>query len=274
VAALGLLGLGLAFWLLLPTAGPGLAWGSIRPSDAGGQVGLGANAALGARTGRQLASTVGQPRPDTGGYQAYGWIEHGEYGLDQDGVQIAFAITSLEGDEAADGDQAGGQKAIEGLGLIWNYPAGLDVSFEIPPGSDGPLALTSSQIATAGLTRVETARLPATFVDRDAGAAGSGGTGAPTVPPEGATHPGTVTFLVEGSNGTFGSSVIDQTFTPAGAGWSVSYRSARAEVSRLAQLSVSLDCPELGIFQLVVADWDSDHVELFHGSVLSILVTQ
>jgi hypothetical protein len=184
-------------------------------------------------------------------YQAYGWLYHGDQDADPSGIQLAFAIT---------GQQGPAPPAIRAVGAVWNELAGQDVTFEIPGGLSSSLLLAPDQLNVDGLPGLQTARLPARFTDRSD----------PQTP---TSHLGTVTFVLEGAGDVYGFQPIDSRFAPEGAGWSVEFRSAGAVLSRLARLSVSLDCPDLGIFQLAVSDWEGDYAELFYGLPLSIEVS-
>jgi hypothetical protein len=182
---------------------------------------------------------------DADAYQAFGWIDH-NYAAADSGEQLAFGVT-------VDGQ---GRVAIEAFGLLWNRQAGLDVSFAIPEGLLEPLALDPDDLAGAALAHLETAQIPATFTDR---------TGIDQT-----TYAGTVTFAVEGAGDINGSASVDRLFSGGDQAWSAEFQAATAEQWRLAQASVSLDCPALGIFQQVVSDWDNDFVELFAGSSLQM----
>jgi hypothetical protein len=293
VAVLAVLGVGVAIWLLAAVSGPDQVSGStgaVAPGGGGGPSysagsggsqrpssptvsggpGAGPSGAAG-RSGwagqpilaagivheggslgpasgdaASSAGAAGDSAADAGSVQALGWMYHGDYGVDQSGVQFAFGII-----------RAAGVPAIEAAGLVWNEPAGLDVTFEIPPGLSTPMVLEPDQIEGSGLAGLQTARLAVTFWDRS---------------PDGnsTAHAGTIVLLLEGAGDAFGLSAVDESFAPETGLWSVDYTASVSEISRLAQASLTLDCPDLGIFQLVVSDWDSDHAELFQGSPLSI----
>ena len=167
--------------------------------------------------------------------------------MDESGEQMAFGITRA-GDAPA---------AIEAYGILWNRAAGLDVTFEIPEGLADVLPLGADQLTGTGLDRLATTRIPATFTDRTDGLQTN-------------THPGTATFVIEGAGDVNGLTSIAESFVPETQDWGADFLATTATKWRLAQASISLDCPELGIFQEVVADWETDLAQIYYGTPLSI----
>jgi len=179
--------------------------------------------------------------------QAFGWLYHHEYPLDESGEQIAFGITR----------DAGGLVSIQALGFLWNRAAGLDVRFEIPAGLTTLLPLPVGRVSSdRQLSGLRTEPVPTTFIDRS----GDGGS---------SSHAGTVTFEVEGAGDVWDEMPIEERFSPYAGGW-IAFFSGVADSWRLAMVTISFDCPDLGIFQLAVSDWENDFVEIFEGPPLQV----
>ena len=150
-----------------------------------------------------------------------------------------------------------GAATVKLYGVVWNLPAGLDASFTIPDDLSAAYPIAAGQLAGAGLERLEITRIPATFTDRS-------GTSTPS------THPGTITLLVEGASEIDDLGTVDAAFSPADSGWDLRCGIAAAGQGRLSQVSVTLDCPDLGMFEQAVSDWEEDFAELFEESPLDI----
>jgi hypothetical protein len=175
-------------------------------------------------------------------------------------------------------------------GRVWDSSTDRDVVFEIPAGLRQPLPLAPGQLTVTGPTYLRTAALPAPFFSRSPTGPSGELTATATVasgpPPtlaaapvgpstgEGPTFSDTLTFVMEGAGDLFGFSPIAKTFHLAEAEGRLFFSSPGSLVSRLAELSLFLDCPALGISQTIVADWEGDYVELFYGAPMTVKASE
>ena len=171
------------------------------------------------------------PGPKTSDFQVYGWMYHGSYNgdpgsNDPSGFQgtFAFGSSKITGHGVDKSDYAAC------WGVVWNWDAGLNAQWEVPLGQviDGSiLTLTPDQFVTSGksLNLAKTKVLPASF------------TNYLPDPSNPVVYPGTAKFEFKGVGEKYKDS---------------------AGASRIATAIVTLDCPGLGIHEVITSNADSD----------------
>lgn len=172
--------------------------------------------------------------------EVYGWMYHGYYGgdpnsSDPSGFQgtFAFGSTKTTGHGVDKSDYAAA------WGVVWNWDVGLNAQWEVPLGQvmyGTVLTLTPDQFVTSGksLAQAKTKVLPATFTNY-----------LPDPPYTMMFYPGTAKFEFRG--------VGEKSEYPG-------------IVYRLATAIVTIDCPGLGIHQVIASDADTDFFQLSSAS--------
>jgi hypothetical protein len=183
-----------------------------------------------------LAANPGQKTND---FEIYGWMYHGSFGgdpnsSDPSGFQgtFAFGSTKTTGHGVDKSDYAAA------WGVVWNWDAGLNAQWEVPLGQvvDGTvLALSADQFVTSGksLTQAKTKVLPATFTN----------------------------YLPDPYNPVVCSGTAKFEFRGIGEKFKDSFGA-----SRMATAIVTIDCPGLGIHQVITSDADTDFFVLSNTS--------